>query len=35
LLEPDLIVALVARRHLDKIRFEWDGEWRIVHTIRP
>ena len=33
LLEPDVIVASVARRHLDEIRFEWDGAWRVVHTI--
>jgi hypothetical protein len=33
LLEPDVIVASVARRHLDQIRFEWDGAWRVVHTI--
>lgn len=33
LLEPDLIVASVARRHLDEIRFEWDGAWGVVHTV--
>lgn len=32
-LEPDVIVVSVARRHLDEIRFEWDGGWRVVHAV--
>lgn len=32
-LEPDVIVVSVARRHLDEIRFEWDGGWCVVHAV--
>jgi hypothetical protein len=33
LLEPDVIVASVARRYLNEIRFEWAGDWRVIHTV--
>jgi hypothetical protein len=33
LLEPEVIVASVARRRLGEIRFEWDGGWRTVHNV--
>ncbi len=33
LLEPDVILASVARRYLDEIRFEWEGDWRVIHTV--
>ncbi len=33
LLEPDVIVVSLARRHLDEIRFGWNGAWRVIHTV--
>lgn len=32
-LSPDLIIASVARSHLDRIHFERVGEWAVAHTI--
>jgi hypothetical protein len=32
-LSPDLIIASIARRHLDRIAFPWVGDWRVVHTV--
>ena len=33
LLEPNVIVASVERRHLDESAFAWDGGWRVIHTV--
>jgi len=32
-LQPDVIVASVAREHLDRIRFPRLGRWRVIHTV--
>jgi hypothetical protein len=32
-LQPDVIVASVARQHLDRILFPRLGNWRAVHTV--
>ena len=32
-LQPDVIVASVAREHLDRILFPRLGRWRVVHTV--
>jgi hypothetical protein len=33
LLQPDVIVASVAREHLDRILFRRLGGWRVIHTV--
>ena len=32
-LEPHLVVLSVARRHLDRIRFDAAGDWRVMHAF--
>jgi hypothetical protein len=32
-LSPDLIIASVAREHIDRIRFARSSSWTVVHTI--
>ncbi len=32
-LHPDIVIMSVAKRHLDRIRFEAIDDWRVVHTI--
>ncbi len=32
-LEPDLVVASVAREHLDRITFPRLGNWRVIHSV--
>ena len=32
-LEPHLVVLSVARRHLDRIRFDAPGGWRVIHAF--
>ena len=32
-LEPHLVVLSVARRHLDRIRFNAPGGWRVIHAF--
>jgi len=32
-LSPDLIVASIARKHLDRIAFPWVDGWSVVHTV--
>jgi hypothetical protein len=32
-LQPDVIVASVAREHLDRILFPRLGKWRVIHTV--
>ena len=33
LLRPHLVILSVARKHLDELRFPWDGPWRPLHTL--
>ncbi len=33
LLRPDVVVASVAREHLDRILFPRLGSWRVIHTV--
>jgi hypothetical protein len=32
-LAPDLILASVARSHIERIRFSREGDWQIIHTV--
>ena len=32
-LDPQLVVLSVARRHLDRIRFDAEAYWRVIHIL--